>query len=122
MNLNSEQMITTFSGSKKVYEQGSRTDIRVPMREISLSPTEGYFGKEENKPVRVYDTSGPYTDPNVEIDIQKGLGKLRKTWVLEREDVEEYLGRDIKPEDNGGHEETNIAELFPNTITRPLKA
>jgi phosphomethylpyrimidine synthase len=122
MNLNSEQMITTFSGSKKVYEQGSRTDIRVPMREISLSPTEGYFGKEENKPVRVYDTSGPYTDPNVEIDIQKGLGKLRKTWILEREDVEEYLGRDIKPEDNGGHEETNIAEWFPNTITRPLKA
>ena len=122
MNLNSEQTITTFSGSRKVYEQGSKTDIRVPMREISLSPTDGYFGKEENKPVRVYDTSGPYTDPNVEIDIQKGLGKLRKSWILERNDVEEYTGRDIKPEDNGVHEEINKTEWFPNTITRPLKA
>ena len=79
MNLSSKQMLTAFSGSKKVYEQGSRTDIRVPMREISLSPTEGYSGKEENQPVRVYDTSGPYTDPNVEIDIRKGLRKITES-------------------------------------------
>ena len=123
MNINSKQMMTYFSGSKKVYEQGSRIDIRVPMREISLSPTEGYsLEQEENQPVRVYDTSGPYTDPNVEIDIQKGLGKLRKVWILERNDVEEYTGRDIKPEDNGVHEEINKTEWFPNTIKTPLKA
>ena len=122
MNINSKQMMTPFSGSKKVYEQGSRIDIRVPMREISLSPTEGYSGTEENQPVRVYDTSGPYTDPNVEIDIQKGLGKLRKVWILERNDVEEYSGRDIKPEDNGVHGEINKTEWFPNTIMTPLKA
>ena len=122
MNLNSKEMLNSFPGSKKVYEQGSRTDIRVPMREISLSPTEGYSGKEENQPVRVYDTSGPYTDPNVEIDIQKGLGKIRKAWILERNDVEEYTGRDIKPEDNGVHEEINKTEWFPNTITTPLRA
>ena len=115
-------MMTSFSGSKKVYEQGSRIDIRVPMREISLSPTEGYSGTEENQPVRVYDTSGAYTDPNVEIDIEKGLGKLRKDWILERNDVEEYTGRDIKPEDNGVHGEINKTEWFPNTIMTPLKA
>ena len=62
-----------FPASKKVYIQGSRPDIRVPMREIRLSPTTGRFGERENPPVRVYDTSGPWTDPDVETDVRKGL-------------------------------------------------
>ncbi|MDE3840822.1 phosphomethylpyrimidine synthase ThiC [Bacillus methanolicus] len=119
------QMMYTFPGSKKVYVEGSRPDIQVPMREISLSPTESMFGKEENKPVRVYDTSGPYTDPNYEVDLKKGLPKLRRKWILERGDVEEYQGRSVKPEDNGyrSEEEANRKiEVFPNTNNRPLRA
>src|SRR4051812_30222296 len=92
----------TFPNSKKVYIQGSRPDIRVPMREITLSPTTGRNGEEvPNEPVRVYDTSGPYTDPNVETDIRKGLPALRRPWILERGDVEEYEGREVKPVDDG---------------------
>ena len=71
------------------------------MREISLSPTTGAFGEEENAPVRVYDTSGPYTDPDVQIDIHEGLGALRTKWITGRGDVEEYNGRTVRPEDNG---------------------
>ena len=71
-------------GSKKVYLAGSR-GIRVPMREILLHPTPGLEGSlENNAPVRLYDTSGPYTDPDIEIDLQRGLPELRKEWILER--------------------------------------
>jgi phosphomethylpyrimidine synthase len=90
-----------FPASKKVYVEGSRPDIRVPMREIELSPTQTEAGTFENEPVRVYDTSGPYTDSNYEPDIFKGLPELRKKWILERGDVEEYEGREVRPEDNG---------------------
>lgn len=87
--------ITNFSGSKKVYVEGSREDLQVPMREIQLHPSEDRNGnKEENEPVRVYDTSGPYTDENYEVDIRKGLPPLRKNWILERGDVEEYVGNE----------------------------
>src|SRR3954464_5115568 len=94
-------IMSSFSGSKKVYVEGSRPDIKVPMREIELSPTTSTFGEEANPPVRVYDTSGPYTDSNYSVDITKGLPALRSTWINERSDVEEYEGREIKPEDNG---------------------
>lgn len=77
-------MMSSFSGSRKVYVEGSRPDIQVPMREISLSPTTGSFGEEENRPVRVYDTSGPYTDANAKVDIQKGLKPLRASWIREQ--------------------------------------
>lgn len=90
-----------FPASKKVYVEGSRPDIRVPMREITLSPTKTEAGTFENEPIRVYDTSGPYTDPQFQPDIHKGLPELRKRWILERGDVEEYEGRPVKPEDNG---------------------
>jgi len=73
-----------FPASKKVYVEGSRPDIRVPMREITLSPTKTETGISENEPVRVYDTTGPYTDPDFQPDIQKGLPPLRKRWILER--------------------------------------
>jgi phosphomethylpyrimidine synthase len=81
---------TPFSSSRKVYIAGSRPDIRVPMREIVQSPSPVSSGGEENPPVRVYDTSGPYTDPNVAIDVRKGLHPLRQSWTLERGNVEEY--------------------------------
>ncbi len=77
-----------FPKSKKTYVEGSRPDLLVPMREITLSPT----GSEENPPVHVYDTSGPYTDPDVKIDIRKGLSPLRVKWIIEREDTEELPG------------------------------
>ncbi|MGG4012910.1 phosphomethylpyrimidine synthase ThiC [Bacillus smithii] len=117
-------IMSGFPGSKKVYVEGSRPDIRVPMREIALSPTNGSFGKEENRPVRVYDTSGPYTDPNVSIDIRKGLPPLRRKWVLERNDVEEYEGRQVKPEDNGYQKKDPRAEqfVFPGLKRKPLRA
>ncbi|MEJ9151406.1 phosphomethylpyrimidine synthase ThiC [Bacillus smithii] len=117
-------IMSGFPGSKKVYVEGSRPDIRVPMREIALSPTNGSFGKEENRPLRVYDTSGPYTDPNVSIDIRKGLPPLRRKWVLERNDVEEYEGRQVKPEDNGYQKKDPRAEqfVFPGLKRKPLRA
>ena len=72
----SEEVTRPFPNSTKVYVQGSRPDIRVPMREISQSPTSASFGEEENPPVTVYDTSGPFTDPDVKIDLLKGGAKL----------------------------------------------
>jgi len=83
--------ITTGSlpGSKKIYVEGSRQDIKVPMRAISLSPTVDFDGKSiTNEDVVVYDTSGLYTDENYKIDIKKGLPKLRQTWIEERSDTE----------------------------------
>ncbi|HEY8346796.1 MAG TPA: phosphomethylpyrimidine synthase ThiC [Symbiobacteriaceae bacterium] len=114
--------ITPFPGSRKVYIQGSRPDIRVPMREVSLSPTANRFGQAENPPVLLYDTSGPYTDPNVEVDIRKGLPPLRRNWILERGDVEEYEGRPVRPEDDGLDPQDPRGEAFPGLKRRPLRA
>lgn len=113
-----------FAASKKVYVEGSRKDIQVPMREIELTPTTGIAGERENAPVRVYDTSGPYTDSNYEVDVRLGLPKIRQNWILERNDVEEYDGRDIKPEDNGYKTDDPRANLewFPNRPLKPLRA
>lgn len=114
-------IMSSFSGSKKIYVEGSSSDIQVPMREIALSPTTGSFGEEENAPVRVYDTSGPYTDPDVTINIQEGLKPLRQKWITERNDVEEYEGRTIKPEDNGYKKAIpNIS--YPELKRKPLRA
>lgn len=110
-----------FPSSKKVYVEGSRPDIRVPMRGITLSPTKTETGIIENEPVRVYDTSGPYTDPDFQPDIQKGLPPLRKRWILERGDVEEYEGRPVKPEDNGFRNEKQSEMTLPFE-RKPLRA
>ena len=118
-------IMSSFDGSTKVYVEGSRPDIQVPMREIALSPTTGHFGEEENAPVRVYDTSGPYTDENYTVDITKGLPALRRNWILERDDVEEYEGRDIKPEDNGyrrADDPRANENVFPGLKRKPLRA
>jgi len=87
-----QQSIQPFPRSQKVYVQGSRPDIRVPMREISLDVTPTDFGGEINAPVTVYDTSGPYTDPNVQIDVRKGLADVRSAWIEERGDTEKLPG------------------------------
>ncbi|WP_427109194.1 phosphomethylpyrimidine synthase ThiC [Lysinibacillus xylanilyticus] len=118
-------IMSSFEGSKKVYVEGSRPDILVPMREIALSPTTGSFGEEENAPVRVYDTSGLYTDPAYKVDIMKGLPALRSAWIKERGDVEEYEGRTIKPEDNGFRkaDDPRMNEnVFPDLSRKPLRA
>ncbi|RHW22996.1 phosphomethylpyrimidine synthase ThiC [Pseudomonas jilinensis] len=77
-----------FPNSRKIYVTGSRPDIRVPMREISLADTPTDFGGEKNSPVLVYDTSGPYTDPTVQIDLRAGLADVRSAWIDERGDTE----------------------------------
>ncbi|MDH5544457.1 MAG: phosphomethylpyrimidine synthase ThiC [Gammaproteobacteria bacterium] len=84
--------IQPFPNSKKIYIEGSRPDIRVPMREITLTDTPLAMGKEKNDPVTVYDTSGPYTDPNTQIDIRKGLVDIRTQWIEERNDTELLSG------------------------------
>jgi phosphomethylpyrimidine synthase len=107
-------LMSNFPGSKKAYVSGSRPDIQVPMREISLTDTSGAFGDEKNPPVRVYDTSGPYTDHNYNIDIKEGLSPIKKNWIMDRGDVEEYEGRELKPEDNGiknAETKTSLQEL-----------
>ncbi len=81
-----------FANSRKVYIEGSRPDIRVPFREISLSDTPSQFGAEKNPPVLVYDTSGPYTDPDIKIDIRDGLPAMRAKWIAERDDTETLDG------------------------------
>jgi len=87
-----QQSVQPFPRSQKVYVQGSRPDIRVPMREISLDVTPTDFGGEINAPVTVYDTSGPYTDPNVTIDVRKGLADVRSAWIEDRGDTEKLPG------------------------------
>ncbi len=79
----------------KVYAGGSRPDLRIPFRQVALSPTAGRLGDEENPPVRLYDTSGPHTDPHVDVDVRAGLPALRRPWILARDDVEEYDGRTL---------------------------
>src|SRR5690606_25575597 len=84
--------VQPFPGSKKVYVTGSRPDIRVPMRVISLSGTRTAKGMEKNSPVPVYDTSGPYTDPLYSLDLRKGLPELRSCWREARDDTEILTG------------------------------
>jgi phosphomethylpyrimidine synthase len=80
--------VAPLPASHKIYVTGSRPDIRVPFREIHQDDTPTMFGGEKNPPLTVYDTSGPYTDPDVAIDIRKGLDTPRQAWILERGDTE----------------------------------
>jgi phosphomethylpyrimidine synthase len=101
-------------GSRKIYVGPHK----VAMREIDLEPTSG------EPSVRVYDTSGPYTDPSARIDINAGLPAIRRDWILGRGDVEAYDAREIRPEDNGqlGPDRSGGVQPFPNVIKRPLRA
>jgi phosphomethylpyrimidine synthase len=113
--------VQPLPNSRKVYVQGSRPDIRVPMREISQSDTPASFGAEKNPPVYVYDTSGPYTDPSAKIDIRDGLAPLRAKWIEERGDTEALSG----PTSKFGVErlrDAKLAELRFNLQRKPRRA
>jgi phosphomethylpyrimidine synthase len=88
----SEAVTTPIAGSRKIHVTGSRPDLRVPMREIVQAATPTLFGGEENPPIVVYDTSGPYTDPEHAVDLTRGLPALRAGWITERGDVERLDG------------------------------
>jgi phosphomethylpyrimidine synthase len=93
---------TEFPGSRKVYEAGSRPDLRVPFREVTQSPTRGAAGAVTNPPLRLYDTSGPHTDPSVHIDPRQGLPPLRRAWITGRGDVVPSARRDGALRARGG--------------------
>nr|WP_324259412.1 phosphomethylpyrimidine synthase ThiC [Cellvibrio fontiphilus] len=113
--------VQPFTGSQKIYVQGSRPDIRVPMREITLADTPTDFGGEKNPPVRVYDTSGPYTDPNVKIDLRTGLGDVRTAWIEERNDTE-ILEDSHSQFTNERLNDPKLAHLRFNLTRKPRRA
>jgi phosphomethylpyrimidine synthase len=123
--------------SKKIFVPGKiHADVRVPMREIEVSPTKSYTGAvEANEPVRVYDCSGPWGDPNFNGTSDEGLPALRRDWILKRGDVAEHDGREVKPMDNGylsgkhaefaSKAEKNRLVEFPGLLSqrrKPLRA
>ncbi|MDQ6991547.1 MAG: phosphomethylpyrimidine synthase ThiC [Mariprofundaceae bacterium] len=110
-----------YPNSKKVYVEGSRPDIRVPMREISLSPTETSAGFEDNHPILVYDTSGPYTDPDVELDLKKGLPDVRTPWIEDRDDTAFLTGLSSKYS-NERRDDESIDHLRFEHLKTPRKA
>ena len=103
-----------FPGSRKTWLQGSRPDLRVPMREVPLSTGDS---------VVLYDTSGPYTDPTLRTDVRLGLPRLREPWIAERADTEAYDGRPVLPVDNGlkAHDTRNLDAVFAQEH-RPRRA
>jgi len=110
-----------YPNSKKVYIQGSRPDIRVPMREISLADTTLKDGVEKNHPILVYDTSGPYTDPEVTLDLQKGLPNVRTAWIEERDDTAPLTGLSSKY-GNERRDDESIDHLRFEHLKQPRKA
>jgi len=113
--------VQPFTGSQKIYVQGSRPDIRVPMREITLADTSTDFGGEKNPPVRVYDTSGPYTDPTVKIDLRTGLGDVRSAWIEERNDTD-ILEDSHSEFTNARLNDPKLAALRFNLTRKPRRA
>ncbi|KQN25034.1 phosphomethylpyrimidine synthase [Sphingomonas sp. Leaf33] len=111
-----ELKVTTgpIRGSRKIHVG----PLNVAMRAIDLEPSSG------EPPLNVYDTSGPYSDPNARIDIMTGLPQLRRDWILARGDVESYDAREVRPEDNGqlGPDRSGGVPQFPNVVRRPLRA
>ncbi|HEX8847709.1 MAG TPA: phosphomethylpyrimidine synthase ThiC [Pyrinomonadaceae bacterium] len=119
--------------SRKIYVEGRQGGVRVPFREITQNLTKTFDGRvEENPPVRVYDTSGVWDDASVPADVREGLPALRREWIAERGDCEEYAAREVKPEDNGyltsgaeeyarGRERGRLEE-FPGLRRAPLRA
>ena len=107
---------SSFPASNKVYREGSQPSIRVPFRQVTLDPTTGRFGQEDNLPLSVYDTSGPYSDSAAMLDLQQGLPALRRDWIMARGGVEEYGGHPITVRGD------NQAQPFPGLTRRPLRA
>jgi phosphomethylpyrimidine synthase len=113
--------VKPLPNSRKAYVEGSRPDVRVPMREIIQSDTPASFGAEKNPSIFVYDTSGPYTDPQARIDIRQGLQALRGEWIVERNDTEELPG----PTSRYGRErlaDPKLAELRFDLKRKPRRA
>ncbi|BBA35395.1 thiamine biosynthesis protein ThiC [Methylocaldum marinum] len=113
--------IQPFAASEKTYVQGSRPDVRVPMRRVVQSDTPASFGAEENPPVYVYDTSGPYTDPQVSINLRQGLPPLREAWIRERGDTEALPGPS-SDYGRGRQADPALAHLRFEHIRRPRRA
>ncbi|WP_105042206.1 phosphomethylpyrimidine synthase ThiC [Rubritalea profundi] len=127
---------TIFPNSTRIYVEGDiHPDVKVAMREIRLSDTEHPNGRiEENPPIRVYDCSGPWGDPEFKGDITQGLPALRRQWILDRGDVEEYDGREVTSSDNGylsekhaekyneGKATKNKLKVYPGLKRKPLRA
>ncbi|GIK16327.1 MAG: phosphomethylpyrimidine synthase [Planctomycetota bacterium] len=109
-------------GSSRVYLPGSlHAELRVPMRRIDLAPTRVGERVEANPPIFVYDTSGPYTDPDVAVDVRRGLRPMRAAWIAARGDVEAYDGRKVQPKDDGyARAESVRVERFPAEARRPV--
>ena len=117
----SEEVTRPFTGSQKIYVQGSRDDIRVGMREIQQADTADSIGFEKNPPITVYDTSGPFTDPDIDVDLMKGMPDVRTAWIEERDDTELLDG----PSSEYGSERQNdpeLAHLRFEHIRQPRKA
>jgi phosphomethylpyrimidine synthase len=119
--------------SRRIYIEGKQPEVRVPFREIDQNPTRNFDNTlEDNPPVRVYDTSGPYGDPAVTCDVGEGLPARRRDWIISRDDVEEYEGRKLKPIDDGyltfdaanqaRQKEKGRLEDFPALSRTPLRA
>jgi len=116
-----EAAVKPLPNSRKIYVEGSRPDVRVPMREIVQADTPSSFGAERNPPIHVYDTSGPYTDPQARIDIRQGLAVLRGKWIAERGDTEVLPG----PTSRYGRErlaDPKLAELRFDLKRKPHRA
>ncbi len=113
----------SLPGSKKIYVNGERFDIKIPMREIALSPTKELDGSiTENSPVVVYDTSGPYSDENYTVDLDKGLPRLREQWIKDRNDTN-ILDNLSSEYGRQRHEDTNLDNLrFAHVRTNPRRA
>ena len=124
---------STLPNSRRIYVEGQQSGVRVPFREIDQNPTRNFKNElEENPPVRVYDTSGPYGDPYQKTDVREGLPQLRREWIVGRGDVEEYEGRSIQPIDDGyltfdaaqnaRQKDKGRLEDFPALRRTPLRA
>ncbi len=106
---------SSFPASQKIYKEGSQPSVRVPFRQVTLTPTSGRFGQEENAPLSIYDTSGPYSDPDASLDLGNGLPALRREWIMARGDVEEYDGYGVPLRGK------NVAQPFPGLTRKPLR-
>jgi len=124
-NANKESITTTpFPASEKIYVSGNiHPEIKVAMRKISLSDTVDKFNGKvtPNEPVVVYDTSGPYTDPNIEIDVKKGIAPIRKEWIMSRGDVEE-LDQITSEYGNQRLQDKSLDSLRFQHLRKPLRA
>ncbi|MEG2941702.1 MAG: phosphomethylpyrimidine synthase ThiC, partial [Thermomonas sp.] len=119
----SESVTRPIPGSRKIFVEGSRADIRVAMREIAQTQTPTLFGGEANPPITVYDPSGPYTDPDARIDLSVGLPALRAKWIEERGDTQ-LLPQLSSAFGRGREHDPKLASVrFPNrTLPRVAKA